>query len=133
MVILLGASGYIGQSFVEALRARQWPFTPLARKDVDYTDSDTLWRFLRDTRPEFVINAAGFTGKPNVDACETAPADTLLGNTLLPQTLAEICAATSTPWGACAEPPRAGDTCSLSRRPTTWRCRAFETLDIAQT
>jgi len=99
MVILLGASGYIGQSFVEALRARQWPFTPLARKDVDYTDSDTLWRFLRDTRPEFVINAAGFTGKPNVDACETAPADTLLGNTLLPQTLAEICAATSTPWG----------------------------------
>ena len=45
------------------------------------------------------INAAGYTGKPNVDACETARADTLQGNTLLPQTIAQACAAAGIPWG----------------------------------
>ena len=49
--------------------------------------------YLRDKKPEFLINAAGYTGKPNVDACEIAQADTLQGNTLLPQTIAHACAA----------------------------------------
>jgi UDP-glucose 4,6-dehydratase len=55
--------------------------------------------FLRTKRPTFVINAAGYTGKPNVDACEIAHADTLLGNTLLPQTVTHACAGLSIPWG----------------------------------
>ena len=46
-----------------------------------------------------MINAAGYTGKPNVDACETARAETLVGNTLLPQTIAQACAAAGIPWG----------------------------------
>jgi len=54
---------------------------------------------LSETKPEFLINVAGYTGKPNVDACENAKADTLAGNTLLPHTIAEACAATDTPWG----------------------------------
>jgi dTDP-4-dehydrorhamnose reductase len=47
----------------------------------------------------FVINAAGYTGKPNVDACELDKAGTLAGNTLLPQTIAHACAAANIPWG----------------------------------
>ena len=35
------------------------------------------------------VNCAGYTGKPNVDACELDRAGTLLGNTLLPQTIAQ--------------------------------------------
>jgi dTDP-4-dehydrorhamnose reductase len=46
-----------------------------------------------------VVNAAGYTGKPNVDACELAQADTLQGNTLLPLTIAQACAAAQVPWG----------------------------------
>jgi dTDP-4-dehydrorhamnose reductase len=46
-----------------------------------------------------VINAAGYTGKPNVDACERARADTLIGNTLLPQIISHACSVTGTPWG----------------------------------
>jgi hypothetical protein len=45
------------------------------------------------------VNAAGYTGKPNVDAYETARVDTLVGNTLLPQTIAHACAALNIPWG----------------------------------
>ena len=58
-----------------------------------------LREYLRRNRPELVINAAGYTGKPNVDACEAARAETLLGNTLLPQTIAHACAAAGNPWG----------------------------------
>ena len=43
--------------------------------------------------------AAGYTGKPNVDACELDKAGTLAGNTLLPQTIAHACAAAGIPWG----------------------------------
>jgi dTDP-4-dehydrorhamnose reductase len=99
MIVLLGASGYVGQAFAQILRERNQPFAVLSRKDLDYTRPDELIRFLKEARPEFLINAAGFTGKPNVDACEIARADTLAGNTLLPQTIAEACAATGTPWG----------------------------------
>lgn len=99
MILLLGASGYIGQAFARALRERGQVFIPLSRKEVNYESFEKLLGCLREHRPEFVINAAGFTGKPNVDACETAQADTLRGNTLLPQTIAHACAATGTPWG----------------------------------
>nr|ART39327.1 H204 [uncultured bacterium] len=66
---------------------------------MDYTHFDTLLAYLRETRPAFLINAAGYTGKPNVDACETARADTLQGNTLFPQTVAHACSVAGIPWG----------------------------------
>ncbi|MFZ1072378.1 MAG: sugar nucleotide-binding protein [Verrucomicrobiia bacterium] len=99
MILLLGASGYIGEAFARELQRRKLPFTPLSRREADYTRFDALWNFLKTKKPEFVINAAGYTGKPNVDACETARADTLAGNTLLPQTIAHACAAAGIPWG----------------------------------
>lgn len=99
MILLLGASGYIGQAFASELQRRGWPFQPLARTVVDYARFDRLLDYLRQTKPEFVVNAAGFAGKPNVDACETARAETLQGNTLLPATIAHACEAVRIPWG----------------------------------
>lgn len=99
MILLLGASGYIGEAFVRELQRRKWPFRPLSRKEVDYSRFEVLVRFLKETKPEFVVNVAGFTGKPNVDACEIAQADTLAGNTLVPQTIAHACAVDNIPWG----------------------------------
>jgi dTDP-4-dehydrorhamnose reductase len=99
MIVLLGASGYIGQAFAQELRRRGRDFTAPARAELDYTRYDALVGFLRDQKPEFLINSAGYTGKPNVDACEVAQADTLLGNTILPQTIAQGCEAAGVPWG----------------------------------
>lgn len=99
MIILLGASGYIGEAFAKELQRRNKPFLPLSRKQTDYAQFGVLLEFLKSRKPEFVVNAAGYTGKPNVDACENAKADTLLGNTLLPQTIAHACAALGIPWG----------------------------------
>jgi dTDP-4-dehydrorhamnose reductase len=99
MILLLGASGYIGQAFAQELQRRGQKFISLARRETDYTRFDVLLELLKVNQPAFVINAAGYTGKPNVDACEIARADTLAGNTLLPQTVAHACAATGIPWG----------------------------------
>src|SRR6202142_3440004 len=99
MILLLGASGYMGQAFALELQRRGQDFIPLARRQTDYTRFDVLREYLHVHRPVFLINAAGYTGKPNVDACELARADTLAGNTLLPQTVAHACAVTGIPWG----------------------------------
>jgi dTDP-4-dehydrorhamnose reductase len=99
MILLLGASGYIGKAFSTELQRRRTDFIPLSRKQADYTRFDVLLDFLKTKRPTFVVNAAGYTGKPNVDACELHKADTLQGNTLFPQTVANACAAAGVPWG----------------------------------
>jgi dTDP-4-dehydrorhamnose reductase len=99
MILLLGASGYIGEAFVKELQRRKKDFIPLARQQVDYTRFDVLLDFLKTRKPEFVINVAGYTGKPNVDACELDKAGTLVGNALLPQIIAHACAVAGIPWG----------------------------------
>lgn len=99
MILLLGASGYLGQAFATELRRRRYGFIPLTRKAIDYADFDILFDYIRKLRPVFIINAAGYPGRPNVDACETAREETLFANTLLPQTISRACSMTSTPWG----------------------------------
>jgi dTDP-4-dehydrorhamnose reductase len=99
MILLLGASGYMGQAFATELRRRRYSFIPLTRRAIDYTSFELLFDYIRKLKPEFIINAAGYPGRPNVDACETAREETLFANTLLPQTISRACSMTSTPWG----------------------------------
>ena len=99
MILLLGASGYVGQAFSAELRRRRWSFIPLTRRAIDYTSFEILFDYIRKMRPEFVINAAGYAPNPNVDACESAREEVLCANALLPQTIARACLMTNTPWG----------------------------------
>ena len=99
MVLLLGATGYLGQAFAAELTKRQLAFVPLSRAQLDYTRLTLLFNCIRTVKPVFIINAAGYTGRPNIDACESARAETVRANTLLPQTVARACYLTKTPWG----------------------------------
>jgi UDP-glucose 4,6-dehydratase len=99
MILLLGKTGYIGQAFEQALKERGTPFTAISRSAVDYTNGATLRKYLEKNRPDFIVNAAGYTGKPNVDACESNKADALQGNTLFPLSVANVCDALDIPWG----------------------------------
>lgn len=99
MIILLGGTGYIGSAFQRLLQRRAIPFRNLRRAELDYTDEATLADLLRRERPDFLINAAGYTGKPNVDACELDKAACLFGNAVLPGRIARACAAAGIPWG----------------------------------
>ena len=99
MIYLLGGSGYVGQAYQELLKAKGLKFKNIARKDLDYSDATALKTALEADKPEFLINAAGYTGKPNVDACESDKMNCLFGNAILPGRIAKACEATGTPWG----------------------------------
>ena len=99
MIYLLGGSGYVGHAYQALLTRRGIPFRNLRRAELDYTQPALLIEALRRDRPEFLINAAGYTGKPNVDACELHKDECLLGNAVLPGLIAHACAAANVPWG----------------------------------
>jgi dTDP-4-dehydrorhamnose reductase len=99
VIVLLGATGYMGQQFVTTLKERGLRFLGPSRSQVDYTKFDVLLEYLRANKPEFLINAAGYTGKPNVDACENDWAGTLQGNTLFAAAVGHACAALGIPFG----------------------------------
>jgi UDP-glucose 4,6-dehydratase len=90
-ILLLGASGYIGSAFASELHRRKLKFEAPPRRWVDYTKFDVLLNYLKTLNPEFVINAAGYTGKPNVDACESHKMETMRGNYNLPLEIGLAC------------------------------------------
>lgn len=99
MILLLGASGYVGKEFEKVLSRRAIAFKSLRRQQIDYTSAFHLKAYLTTNRPDFIINAAGFTGKPNVDACELQKDETMQGNVHFPKMLAGVCAELGIPWG----------------------------------
>ena len=99
MILLLGASGYVGTAFQKLFHSRSIDFVPVSRKKVNYCDRDSLIRLIKQTSPSFLVNAAGYTGKPNVDACEIHQAECLYGNAVLPGVVRESCEYLKLPWG----------------------------------
>lgn len=85
MGVLIFGRGFLGQRL-----ARTTPHALLHGADI--TDAEALREALRQHRPLAVLNAAGRTGHPNVDACEDRVFDTWRSNTLGAITLAEVCA-----------------------------------------
>jgi len=96
---ILGASGYVGGAYQRLLQSRGIPFRALPRTALDYYNVSALTAALNEAKPAFLVNCAGYTGKPNVDACELHKTECLLGNAILPGVLRQACEATGTPWG----------------------------------
>jgi 3,5-epimerase/4-reductase len=99
MIVLLGSSGYFGRAFAAEMRRRGQSFIPLARRAFDYTRFDYLFDYLRKMKPVFLINASGFSCRPEEDGLEAAREQAMLANALLPQMIARVCLMTKTPWG----------------------------------
>ena len=99
MIYLLGGSGYVGHAYQALLARKGIPFRNLRRAELDYTSPAVLTAALRRDRPEFLINAAGYTGNPNVDACELHKGECLMGNAVLPGLIAQACTDAGVPWG----------------------------------
>ena len=98
-MIVLGSTGYIGSKFVNFFDALGYEAMGVSRSELDYTNPETLRSWLKSRNPRFVINSAGYTGKPNVDACELAKAECLSGNAVLPGIIREVCEDLNIPWG----------------------------------
>ncbi len=99
MIVLLGASGYVGKAFVEHLTQQKLPHVVASRSIVDYYNVESLSNFLKQSNAQFLINCAGYTGKPNVDACEKDRTECLNANAVLPGRIAAACQAANIPWG----------------------------------
>lgn len=99
MIYLLGGTGYVGQAYQALLARKGIPYRNLSRAELDYSKPALLTEALRRDRPDFLINSAGFTGKPNVDACEIQRTECLFGNAVLPGLIAQACEAAGIPWG----------------------------------
>jgi len=99
MILVLGGSGYVGGAFLRLLSEKGIEHRSIARSEVNYYDKAALSALIKESGASFLINAAGYTGKPNVDACEIHKADCLTGNAVLPGVLREVCEDVSLPWG----------------------------------
>lgn len=85
-ILLFGSTGYIGSEF-----SRQISNVVCAPSYSNFKTLADCDAILSEVRPTAVINAAGFTGKPNVDACEHQKRECTEGNVDLPTLISEIC------------------------------------------
>lgn len=95
MILLLGATSYVGRAFARALRWRKDSFIPLTREAFDYTRFEFLFDYVRKIRPALVINTAEVSERDG-ESTESDRVEMLKTNTVLPQTIARVCAATNT-------------------------------------
>lgn len=80
----------IGKGYVGARCAQEWGSEAFAT-GVRVTDAKDVVKLIEEHNPDVVLNAAGTTGKPNVDWCETHQMQTIVGNTQLPIMIADAC------------------------------------------
>jgi UDP-glucose 4,6-dehydratase len=92
MIILFGSTGYVGSEFKKQLEESNLNF--MCWPDAANTTFQDLERWYeKQGYPiiDFVINAAGYTGKPNVDVCEKNKDVTIHANIIFPQILTDWC------------------------------------------
>ncbi len=90
-MVILGAGGYIGRHLCSRFPAAVTP-------KLDIADGAAVRAMLDRERPDVVVNAAGKTGRPNVDWCEDHKEETLHANVLGPLVLREACAERGIYW-----------------------------------
>jgi len=99
MILLLGSTGYVGGLFKKLLDAKSINWTSLSGRKFNFVSKSELAEELKARDISFVINCAGYTGKPNVDACELDKGNCLDGNAILPAVLRELCGDLGIGWG----------------------------------
>ena len=98
MYLILGKNGFVSRVFAKTFGVGQ-SFITIGRDDFNYYDKNLLSIFITKNKIKFLINAAGYTGKPNVDACEHTKHECLHGNAVLPGIIREVCDDLRIPWG----------------------------------
>lgn len=81
-ILITGATGMLGKAIVERFKEHEL-LTP-SHNELDITDSIRINEFIKDNKPEIIINCAAYTDVPNVEYNEEA----YLANTKGPEYLA---------------------------------------------
>lgn len=83
MKLIIG-NGYLGDKFKNY-------FTDSVMSSVFVNSEQDVVKEIDHYQPEWVINCAGVTGRPNIDWCEDHREDTFNGNIILPWQIAKAC------------------------------------------
>ncbi len=94
---ILGAGGYVGSALTAYCDIAGINHISLSRRHTH--SSESLHQAIIDAGVDHLINCAGYTGKPNVDACELHKAECLYGNSVLPGIVRDACERAGIPWG----------------------------------
>ena len=90
--VAIFGGGYVGSNlFKELQKSYKLESFLINREKLDYTSEKDLRSFFEACEPNFVVNCVGFTGRPNVDACELNKESTYKLNVQLPVLLAKLC------------------------------------------
>lgn len=76
-ILLFGSTGFIGSHLKEALTLKGYE---VAGPRIEIRNLDEVRNAIESEKPDYVINATGMTGKPNVDWCEDHPVETYTVN-----------------------------------------------------
>ena len=99
MIILIGSRGFVGSSICNNSISMGVEIAAIEPSEFDYGNPAKLKNLLLYHNASCLINTAGYTGKPNVDACESAKYESLLGNAVFPGIIREVCEDLKIPWG----------------------------------
>ena len=93
-IFLAGSTGYLGSYYKKYLEQNKIKHFCIGRYIT--SSKNILINFLKihinqEKKPFYLINAAGFSGKPNVDGCEDHKRECLESNVILPSLLSEVC------------------------------------------
>lgn len=88
-LILGGKTGWIGGKVIELLEAQKAKYFIA---DSRTQNREALEAEMEKYKPTHVINAAGVTGRPNVDWCESHKAETIRTNVIGVLNVADLCA-----------------------------------------
>lgn len=88
--ILLLGKGYIGSNLEIFLKQKNLQVQAYRKSELDYTNPLILQKLLLDHKDHFelIINCSGYTGSPNVDACEINKKDCWFWNVVVPRNIA---------------------------------------------
>lgn len=86
--LIFGAQGWIGSKLYKMLSEQGYH---VVEAQSMLENRESVEREIVSVNPDFVINAAGVTGVPNVDWCEDHKQETLRSNIIGALTLADVC------------------------------------------
>lgn len=89
--LIFGKKGWLAQKFNDFLEDSEI-------SEVDVTDLESLRKELDEKKPEIVINAAGKTGRPNIDWCEEHDTETIISNVIGARKIFRACSERGIYW-----------------------------------
>jgi len=86
--LITGTKGQLAKEFVKELTNRGLEFTALTKEELDISDTNKVFKVIKEVKPDIVINCAAYN---LVDKAESSPTEAIAVNTLGVANLAFAC------------------------------------------